>query len=90
MTYISSIYESTDGLESDSLKEVQRESTQSDDSVMNKITWARRENVSTSVFSEWENAVLKKINDRISKLSKSYTKSSVAKKTLTCPKIKKF
>ena len=32
-----------------------------------KITWARRENVSTSVFSEWENAVLKKINDRISK-----------------------
>ena len=55
-----------------------------------KITWARRENVSTSVFSEWENAVLKKINDRISKLSKSYTKSSVAKKTLTCPKIKKF
>ena len=55
-----------------------------------KITWARRENVSTSVFSEWENALLKKINDRISKLSKSYTKSSVAKKTLTCPKIKKF
>ena len=34
MTHISSIYESTDGLESDSLKEVQRESTQSDDSVM--------------------------------------------------------
>ena len=34
MTRISSIYESTDGLESDSLKEVQRESTQSDDSVM--------------------------------------------------------
>ena len=32
----------------------------------------------------------KKINDRISKLSKLYTKSSVAKKTLTCPKIKKF
>ena len=44
----------------------------------------------TSVFSEWENAVLKKINDRISKLSKLYTKSSVTKKTLTCPKIKKF
>ena len=43
-----------------------------------KITWARRENVSTSVFSEWENAVLEKINSRISKLSKSYTKSSVA------------
>ena len=55
-----------------------------------KITWARRENVSISVFSEWENTVLKKINDRISKLSKLYTKSSVAKKTLTCPKIKKF
>ena len=34
VTCISSIYESTDGLESDSLKEVQRESTQSDDSVM--------------------------------------------------------
>ena len=34
VTRISSIYESTDGLESDSLKEVQRESTQSDDSVM--------------------------------------------------------
>ena len=55
-----------------------------------KITWARRENVSISVFSEWENTVLKKINDGISKLSKLYTKSSVAKKTLTCPKIKKF
>ena len=55
-----------------------------------KITCACRENVYISVFSEWENAVLKKINDRISKLSKSYTKSSVAKKTLTCPKIKKF
>ena len=52
-----------------------------------KITWARRENVSISVFSEWENTVFKKINDRISKLSKLYTKSSVAKKTLTCPKI---
>ena len=34
MTSISSIYESTDGLETDTLKEVQRESTQSDDSVM--------------------------------------------------------
>ena len=34
VTRISSIYESTDRLESDSLKEVQRESTQSDDSVM--------------------------------------------------------
>ena len=34
VTRISSIYESTDWLESDSLKEVQRESTQSDDSVM--------------------------------------------------------
>ena len=45
-----------------------------------KITWARRENVSISVFSEWENTVFKKINDRISKLSKLYTKSSVAKK----------
>ena len=37
MTHISSIYESTDGLESDSLKEVQRESTQSDDSVMDDL-----------------------------------------------------
>ena len=46
--------------------------------------------MSSSVFSEWENGVLKKNNDRISKLSKLYTKSSVAKKTLTCPKIKKF
>ena len=34
VTGISSIYESTDGLESDSLKEVQKESIQSDDSVM--------------------------------------------------------
>ena len=52
-----------------------------------KIARSRRENVSTSVFSDWENAVLKKINDRISRLSKLYTKSSVATKTLTCPKI---
>ena len=37
VTRISSIYESNDGLESDSLKEVQRESTQSDDSVMDEI-----------------------------------------------------
>ena len=55
-----------------------------------KIAWAGRENVFTSEFSEWENAVVMKTNDRISKLSKLYTKSSVAKKTLTCPKIKKF
>ena len=34
MTRIRSIYEYTDGLESDSLKEVQRESTQRKDSVM--------------------------------------------------------
>ena len=40
-----------------------------------KIAQSYRENVSTSVFSEWENAVLKKINDRISKLFKLYTKS---------------
>ena len=38
-----------------------------------KIAWAHRENVSTSVFSEWENVLLKEINDRISKLSKLYT-----------------
>ena len=46
--------------------------------------------MSTSVFSKWKNAALKKRNNRISKLSKLYIKSSVAKKTLTCPKIKEF
>ena len=34
MTRISSINESTDGLESDTLREVKKESTQGDDSVM--------------------------------------------------------
>ena len=47
----------------------------------------------TSVFSysEWKNVVLKKINDRnsISCLN-CIPKYSVAKKTLTCPKIKEF